>query len=154
MTGDEADRTLAIERVIAAPLALVWQAWWNPQSLPLWWGPDGFSCRTHRIDLRDGGEWVFDMIGPDGAVYPNHHLYHDIRPMERINYRLLMGENGPLHALATATFTDLGAGGTKVTLSMVMNSVAEYEAVKSFGAEALGLQTLGKLARAAGEKAA
>lgn len=146
MTGDAADRTLTIERVIAAPPARVWQVWWDAQSLPLWWGPEGFSCRTYRIDLRDGGEWLFDMIGPDGTVYPNHHLYHGVVPMVRIGYRLLMGENGPLHALATATFGDLGAGGTKVTLTMVMNSVEDCEAAKSFGAEALGLQTLGKLA--------
>ena len=65
---DLADRTMVISRVIAAPVATVWGAWWNAESLPHWWGPDGFSCRTARIDLRAGGEWVFDMIGPDGRV--------------------------------------------------------------------------------------
>ena len=61
-----ADRTMLIERVIKAPVSVVWGAWINPEALPQWWGPDGFSCRTKRIDLRTGGEWVFDMIGPDG----------------------------------------------------------------------------------------
>ncbi len=146
MTGtDPADRTLVIERVIAAPVAAVWAAWTDPQALPKWWGPDGFSCRTARIDLREGGEWVFDMIGPDGTVYPNHHRYTRHEPGRRIDYRLLWGENGPLHAEASATFEDLG-GRTRVVLSMVFVSAAECETAKGFGALQLGLQTLGKLA--------
>ena len=61
----------------------------NPETLPQWWGPDGYSCRTQKIDLRAGGEWVFDMIAPDGTIFPNHHRYHDVRPGERIGYALL-----------------------------------------------------------------
>jgi uncharacterized protein YndB with AHSA1/START domain len=149
MTNAAADRTMVIERVIRAPVARVWGAWMNPETLPKWWGPDGYSCRTTRIDLRTGGEWVFDMIGPDGTVYPNHHRYINVEPERRIDYLLLWGENGPKHADAWATFEDLD-GATKVTLTMVMNSVEEYEQAKGFGAVELGLQTLGKLARSIG----
>jgi uncharacterized protein YndB with AHSA1/START domain len=143
------DRTMVMERVIKAPVALVWGAWMNPETLPQWWGPDGFSCRTTRIDLRAGGEWVFDMIGPDGTVYPNHHRYGVVMPEARIEYTLHWGENGPKHADALATFEDLG-GATKVTLSMVFMTAAEFEAAKGFGAVELGLQTIGKLARFVG----
>jgi uncharacterized protein YndB with AHSA1/START domain len=143
---DLSDRTLVIERVIDAPVSVVWGAWLNPETLPLWWGPDGYSCRTARIDLRQGGEWVFDMIGPDGTVYPNHHRYTLIRPKARIEYLLLMGENGPKHADASVDFADLG-GATQVTLRMIMESAEAYAQVKAFGAVELGLQTLGKLAR-------
>ena len=144
-----ADRTLVIERVINAPVATVWGAWVNPVSLPQWWGPDGFSCRTARIDLRTGGEWVFDMIAPDGTVFPNHHRYTLIQPQSRIDYVLHWGENGPKHADATAVFEDLGAQ-TKVTLSMIMITAEEATNARNFGAVELGLQTLGKLARSIG----
>ncbi|MCX8508443.1 MAG: SRPBCC domain-containing protein, partial [Rhodobacteraceae bacterium] len=126
-------------------VSAVWAAWTDPATLPRWWGPNGFSCRTMRIELREGGEWIFDMIGPDGTIYPNHHLYHRITPMTAIDYVLLWGENGPKHADATARFEDLG-GHTKVTLSMIMATVEEYETAKGFGAIELGQQTLGKLA--------
>jgi uncharacterized protein YndB with AHSA1/START domain len=118
----------------------------NPETLPLWWGPDGFSCRTKRIDLRLGGEWVFDMIAPDGAVYPNHHLYNEVRPEERIGYALLWGEDGPKHADAWATLQDQDLA-TKVTLGMVFSTAAEFQQAIGFGAAELGLQTLGKLER-------
>jgi uncharacterized protein YndB with AHSA1/START domain len=146
-----AERTMVLQRVIRAPRAVVWGAWMNPETLPQWWGPDGFSCRTQRIDLRVGGEWVFDMIGPDGTVYPNHHLYGEVRTEERIGYALLWGENGPKHADAWASFEDQDEA-TRVTLGMVFSTAAEFQDAKGFGAEELGLQTLGKLARFVGSE--
>ena len=139
------ERTMVLERVIAAPVQAIWDAWTDPESLPKWWGPDGFSCRTERIDLREGGEWVFDMIGPDGTVYPNHHRYSRMQRQARIDYTLHWGEDGPKHADASAVFEDLGQR-TKVTLSMTFITAKEYEEAKRFGAVELGYQTLGKLA--------
>ncbi len=143
------ERTMVLQRVIRAPGAVVWGAWTDPETLPRWWGPDGFSCRTKRIDLRTGGEWVFDMIAPDGTVFPNHHLYGEMRAEERIGYTLLWGENGPKHADAWASFEERD-GTTTVTLGMVFSTAAEFREAKGFGAVELGLQTLGKLARFVG----
>jgi uncharacterized protein YndB with AHSA1/START domain len=139
-----AARTMVLQRVIRAPRAVVWNTWMNPETLPQWWGPDGFSCRTKRIDLQTGGEWVFDMIAPDGKIFPNHHLYTEVRPEERIGYTLLWGENGPKHADAWASL-EADDGVTKVTLGMVFSTEAEFQTAKGFGAVELGLQTLGKL---------
>ena len=147
--AEASDRTMVISRMIKAPVGVVWAAWMDAETLPLWWGPDGFSCRTTRIDLREGGEWVFDMIGPDGTVYPNHHRYVRVEAERRIAYLLLRGEDGPKHADAVVTFEDVG-GATQVTLRMTLATVEEYHQVISFGAEAMGLQTLGKLARFVG----
>jgi uncharacterized protein YndB with AHSA1/START domain len=147
--ADLSARTMVLQRVIRAPRSAVWGAWTDPDTLPRWWGPDGYSCRTQRIDLRAGGEWVFDMIAPDGTVYPNHHLYGEMRAEERIGYTLLWGENGPKHADAWASF-DERDGTTTVTLGMVFSTAAEFQDAKGFGAIELGLQTLGKLARFVG----
>jgi uncharacterized protein YndB with AHSA1/START domain len=144
-----AGRMMMLTRVIQAPRAAVWGAWMNAESLPKWWGPDGFSCRTQRIDLREGGEWVFDMIAPDGTVFPNHHRYGRVIPEARLDYALLWGENGPKHADAWAAFED-AEGATRVTLCMVMATRKEWEDARGFGAEALGQQTLGKLAAMVG----
>jgi uncharacterized protein YndB with AHSA1/START domain len=144
-----AARTMVLRRVIRAPRPVVWGAWVNPETLPRWWGPDGYSCRTDRIDLRTGGEWLFEMIAPDGTVFPNHHLYREVRAEDRIAYSLLSGENGPKHADAWATFQEAD-GATTVTLGMVFSTAAEFAHARGFGAEELGMQTLGKLARFVG----
>jgi len=143
---DTAARTMRIEREIAAPLAAVWEALTDPAALPQWWGPDGFRCRTARIDLREGGAWVFDMIGPDGTIYPNHHRFTRHVPLMRIDYELRAGEDGPKHADAWIRLDDLG-GRTRVRLGMVFASAAEFQGARAIGAEPLGRQTLGKLAR-------
>jgi uncharacterized protein YndB with AHSA1/START domain len=144
-----AERTMVLQRVIKAPRKVVWGAWMNPETLPQWWGPEGFSCRTKRIDLRAGGEWVFDTIAPDGTVFPNHHLYGEVRADDRIGYTLLWGENGPKHADAWVLLEEAD-GATTVTLGMILSTAAEFEEAKGFGAVELGLQTLGKLARFVG----
>lgn len=144
--AEVARRTMVLERTIKAPRNIVWNAWMNAETLPQWWGPEGYSCRTKRIDLRSGGEWVFDMIGPDGTVYPNHHRYLEVLSEERIGYTLLWGENGPKHADAWASFEDQD-GATKVVLGMVFSTEAEFQQAKGFGAVELGQQTLGKLER-------
>ncbi|MBB4146084.1 uncharacterized protein YndB with AHSA1/START domain [Rhizobium rhizoryzae] len=143
-----ADRTMVLQRIIRAPRSVVWSVWMNPETLPLWWGPEGFSCRTRRIELRSGGEWVFDMIAPEGTAFPNHHLYHEVQPEERIRYALLWGENGPKHADAIVAMEEED-GTTKVTLTMIFSTAAEYQTAKGFGAEELGQQTLTKLERLA-----
>jgi uncharacterized protein YndB with AHSA1/START domain len=144
-----AGKTMVLERVIKAPVPVVWSAWINPEALPQWWGPDGFSCKTARIDLRSGGEWVFDMIAPDGTVFPNHHRYGLVQPTSRVEYALHWGENGPKHADAWVDFADQD-GATKITLGMIFATPKEFQDAKGFGAVELGLQTLGKLARFVG----
>jgi uncharacterized protein YndB with AHSA1/START domain len=144
-----AERTMVLTRLIKAPASVVWGAWMNPETLPKWWGPDGFSCKTSHIDLKAGGEWVFDMIAPDGTVFPNHHRYGQVIPEARLDYTLHWGENGPKHADAWAIFTEEG-GATRVTLGMVFATAAEFADAKGFGAVELGLQTLAKLARFVG----
>ena len=97
-----AGRTMVLERTMKVPRNIVWKGWMNKEALPQWRGPDGFSRRMKSIDRRTGGAWVFDMIGPGGTVFPNHHRYVEVRSEERIAYTLLWGENGPKHADAWA----------------------------------------------------
>ena len=63
-----AERTMVLQRVIRAPRSVVWGAWMNNETLPLWWGPEGYSCRTSRIDLREGGAFSSRMEAKDGSM--------------------------------------------------------------------------------------
>jgi uncharacterized protein YndB with AHSA1/START domain len=51
---------MVLHREIRAPRALVWDVWTDPETLPRWWGPDGFYCRqvlrrATIVDQLDGG---------------------------------------------------------------------------------------------------
>lgn len=136
-------RQITLSRLIAAPVAKVWRCWTDPALLPQWFGPDGFTCQTHDIDLREGGHWLFDMIGPDGTVWPNRHRYVRMVPHE-IAFLLDAGAEDVATNEVVMTLTP-EAGGTRIHYEMTFPSAAARAMAIGFGAVELGQQTLGKL---------
>ena len=108
-----ADRTMVLERVFDAPASLVFEAYTNPAHLPHWFGPRGFSCATKSIDLKAGGHWHFDMIAPDGKVWPNYMRFLEIVENEKIVFDHGAEPDGEPHFRTTITFT---ADGDKTRL--------------------------------------
>lgn len=127
--------TMTITRRLSAPLDLVWAAWTDPQQLPIWWGPRGFSCATKEIDIRPGGVWRFDFNGPDGAHFKNRVQFEAITPPSSITYVIDddgAGEFAPFRS--TATFKK-ETGGTLVTLRMELEDEADLKRrIEEFGA--------------------
>jgi uncharacterized protein YndB with AHSA1/START domain len=70
--------TFSTTRKIPAPTDAVFAALTGPQRLARWWGPGGFTNTFQVCDVRAGGQWRFDMHGPDGKVYPNHSQFLQI----------------------------------------------------------------------------
>ena len=52
---------LVITRIIDAPLEMVWKAWTIPEHVMRWWGPKDYTSPTCKIDLREGGKYIFCM---------------------------------------------------------------------------------------------
>jgi uncharacterized protein YndB with AHSA1/START domain len=61
------DRKIVIERVYTASIEDVWELWTTKEGIESWWGPDGFSVRVHKLDLRAGGEMLYAMTAVDPA---------------------------------------------------------------------------------------
>src|SRR5579872_7220735 len=40
----------------------LWDLWTTKAGFESWWGPEGFRVEVHKLDLRTGGELVYDMI--------------------------------------------------------------------------------------------
>lgn len=138
-------RTILLTRVVKASPERVWRCWTDPALLPRWFGPEGFTCQTHDIDLREGGHWLFDMIGPQGEVYPNLHRFLLHRPFTRIEFNMYDPGVDAIHAEVVVTLTPV-EGGTRVTQEMTFADRAMRDAVVNFGAVELGQTTLAKLA--------
>src|SRR6201986_1785937 len=103
-----ADREMGISRVIDAPRGLVFEAFTEVRHLCRWWGPDGFTTTTRAFEFRVGGEWDFEMRGPDGTDYQEWISWTEIVPPERI--AMVHGEfRGDPNAFeSTLTFTPDG----------------------------------------------
>ena len=141
------EREIVLSRVFPYPRELVFRAWTDPQQIPKWFGPNGFVCTTHEIDIRVGGRWRFDMRGPDGTVYPNRMVF-----LEIVSPKLIVMDHGhdidddPTRFRVTLTFDEQSDKKTVVTLRQLHPNKAQRDAGIGFGAVELGQQTLDKLA--------
>lgn len=137
------NRSIIVSRLVAAPQSLVWKAISDPKHVNVWWGPQGFKNTDAEMDFRVGGIWSFNMIGPDGTVYPNRSVFREITPLQRLVYD--HGDKDSVHFVSTWTLEPKGDK-TLVTIfhlfpsKEIRDMVAEkYHAIE--GAE----QTLEKL---------
>jgi PhnB protein len=62
-------KTINVKREFAADLPTVWAAWTTPELLDLWWAPRPYQTQTKSMDFREGGNWFYCMIAPDGAKH-------------------------------------------------------------------------------------
>jgi uncharacterized protein YndB with AHSA1/START domain len=80
---------LVVTRIIDAPISLVWQTWTDPKLVMRWWGPKYYTSPTCRIDLREGGKYLFCMRAPadqGGQDSYTAGVYQKIVPLERLEF--------------------------------------------------------------------
>jgi uncharacterized protein YndB with AHSA1/START domain len=68
ITKDLPNKKLNVVREFEAPVADVWKAWTDADTLDQWWAPRPWKAKTKSMDFRDGGKWIYSMNGPQGEV--------------------------------------------------------------------------------------
>jgi len=147
--ADAVEREIVLTRVFAAPRSAVWAAWVG-DDIGSWFGPAGFTCTTFERDVRPGGQWRFEMVGPDGTVYPNLVAYREVVPESKLVFDHGDGEDASRTFLVTVTLDEQADGKTVLTMRQLQPTREARDATIGFGAVELGLQTLGKLAASLG----
>ncbi|MDF2678886.1 MAG: hypothetical protein K0R47_76 [Brevibacillus sp.] len=136
-------RELTVTRIFTASRELVFQAWTDPEHLPHWWGPRGFTITVQEIDVQPGGVWRYVMHGPDGVDYDNQIIYHEVLRPERLVYSHGDGEEEQFRV--TVTFAEQGPK-TEITMQMLFTSIEELKkAVDQYGAIEGAKSTLDRL---------
>jgi uncharacterized protein YndB with AHSA1/START domain len=76
----------------------IWELWTTKRGIESWWGPDGFSVKVHRIDLRVGGELSYTMTATAPAqmefleqagmplATSARMTYTEVEPLRRLSY--------------------------------------------------------------------
>lgn len=54
-------RRITLERSFKATLDEVWELWTTKDGIESWWGPDGFTVKVRKLELRPGGELLYAM---------------------------------------------------------------------------------------------
>ena len=143
-------REIVLVKVLGHPRHKVFAAWMDPSALAQWYGPEGLSIKTHAADIREGGEWRFDMVGMfEGReqCFPNLMRFIRIVPdaMIVVDYGTPDPED-PERFHMVITFDEQADGKTVLTMRQLHPSRERRDAVIAFGAVEYGLQTLEGLA--------
>ena len=77
-------KTLTIEKVLDAPISLVWDAWTKPEHIANWWGPKGMETKIINHDFEVGGSWKYSMMMPDGNEFIAEGTYAEIEEPNKI----------------------------------------------------------------------
>lgn len=78
------DVEITTTRILPHARHRVFAAFADPAQLAVWWGPHGFTNAFHEFDLRPGGRWRFDMVGPDGARHAQEKTFLEVERDARV----------------------------------------------------------------------
>jgi uncharacterized protein YndB with AHSA1/START domain len=152
-TIDKENKKVHVEREFAAPVASVWAAWTKKELLDQWWAPKPWKARTKEMDFREGGYWLYAMVGPGGEEHWARMDYKSIAPQK--SYAAIdsfCDENGtPSDFLPGSHWlTSFSAGGenTVVNIVLTFNELSDLEKHMEMGFKegfTMGLQNLEEL---------
>lgn len=66
---DLANRKITVTRHFEAEPELVWQTWTQQELLDQWWAPKPWRAETKKMDFREGGHWLYAMVGPNNEKH-------------------------------------------------------------------------------------
>jgi uncharacterized protein YndB with AHSA1/START domain len=117
MDARSPELTLAIERVLAAPVAVVFAAFTEASELAKWWGPVGFSIPRLEFEPCVGASYRIEMQPPAGEVFHLHGEFRAFNPPGRLAYTFIWEPPDPddVETLVDLSFRDLD-GSTAVSL--------------------------------------
>ena len=127
---------LSITRLIAAPRQKVWRCWTEPALLKQWFTPRPWTTPIVQVDLRPGGSNYILMRGPDGSEHPNHGVYLEVVPNERLvftdAYTKAWEPSSKPFMTAVLTFAD-EAGKTRYTARVLHWTADDLQAHEKMG---------------------
>ncbi|MBC7851426.1 MAG: SRPBCC domain-containing protein [Chitinophagaceae bacterium] len=111
-TKDAVNNTVTVVRQFDGKVEQVWKYWTESSLLDTWWAPKPWRAETKKMDFREGGMWLYCMVGPEGE-----------RHWARFDYKTI---NAPTKYSGSDSFCD--EDGTKTTEAPSMNWVNTFAA--------------------------
>jgi uncharacterized protein YndB with AHSA1/START domain len=124
-------RRIEIERTVEATLEDVWDLWTTKEGIESWWGPEGFTVRVRRLDLRPGGVLEYAMTATAPAQIEFMHnagmplttesriTYAEVTPRRRLAWEQIADfvPGVDPYGVSTTVSFESSAGGVRIALS-------------------------------------
>lgn len=124
-------RNVVLTRTYEASIEDIWNLWTTKAGLESWWGPEDFSVKVNKLDLRPGGELLYAMTAtaPPQVEFMKRAgmplttearlTYTEVSPMQRLAYRHAVDFIPEVRAYDVATVVEFSAERNRVR--MVVN---------------------------------
>lgn len=127
-------------KIYHADVSKVWNYFTKAELLDQWWAPKPWKCETKKQDFKEGGVWLYSMVGPEGERH-----YAQVKYREIMEHRSFDGtdtfcdENGNVNpdfpeAKWLFGFTGVEEG-TKVTVNIHFSSTEAMKQLLEMGFE-------------------
>ena len=135
---DQSGTGMTVTRYFDGSPQDVWDAWTKPEILEQWWAPKPWRAESKSQDFREGGNWMYVMVGPDGTRHCGRVDYTLIKPItEYAGLDAFCDEQGNINPEFPRTkwhntFAPV-SNGTTVTVRMEFASAAAMEQMMAMG---------------------
>ncbi len=130
VTAHAGEQSISFSREFEASATLVFEAHTDAALIARWTGPRGTQLTMREFDARTGGSWSYLIVGSRGE-WGFHGSFHEVTSPSRI-VQTFEFEGEPGHpTLEVLTFTDIGAGRSRIDGLSVFLSVEDRDAMLS-----------------------
>ena len=139
MSTNKPKRRITIERTYKAALKDVWNLWTTKEGIESWWGPDGFTTKVRKLDLRAGGELLYAMTatGPDEVEFMKtagmplttecRIIYAEVVTLKRLAYIHLADFIPGIEPYDVATSVEFQSIGKDVRMTLTFDAMHDEE---------------------------
>ena len=137
--------TVRLHRVLRAPPGRVYRAFTEPDAMAKWLPPNGFTCRVHHMDVREGGTFRMSFTNfANGQAHAFGGTYLEVVAERRLRYTDVFDDPSlPGEMTTTVTFEPVSCGTTLTVVQEGIPAAIPLEACYLGWQESLVL--LGKL---------
>jgi len=108
--------SLAINRRFRASVAQIYAAFTQPDLVAQWLSPGELNVAQAVTDAREGGEFLVDMLGPNGEHHVTRGTYKEVIPEHRIVHTWRW-DGSEVETLVTIEFREVDPSTTELTLT-------------------------------------
>jgi len=136
LIAEPGSHAVIVEREVAAPRAMIFRCYTEPELLAQWLGPRKYELHVEELDVRNGGIWRYVHVDPvSGAEYRFRGVFHGTPSVDQF-VQTFEFDGAPGHvSLDTLSLEDLGGGRTLIRTNSVYQSVEARDAMIASGME-------------------
>ena len=140
------DREVVMETWFAAPCEQVFQAFIDPDAIPVWWGPEEYVTTVDKMDVQVGGRWRFVQRAPGGKKFAFNGAYRELDVPHKI-VQTFEFEGLPGHIIRETMLFEVSDAGTKLINTLLFDNQPDRDRMLRSGMEQGARESMSRLDR-------